>query len=97
MYFKVFLEIIVAIFAFFGFFCLIKIIGVIWFGYDNVRVALEVDTHDTAENIEEFLREAETTCLAWGGREIAILVRSEFADERLMKKLERRHVKYYII
>ena len=97
MYFKVFLEIIVAIFAFFGFFCLIKFIGVIWFGYDNVRVALEVDTRETAENIEEFLKEAETTCLAWGGREIAVLVKSEYADERFLKKLERRHVKYYII
>ena len=97
MYFKVFLEIIVAIFAFFGFFCLIKLICVVWLGYDNVRVAIEVDTQDTAKNIEDFLRDAETTCLAWGGREIAILVRSEFADERLIKKLERKHVKYYII
>lgn len=97
MYFEVFLEIIVAIFAVFGLFCLIKLVDVIWFGCDNVRVTVEVDTPDTAEYICDFLKEAENTCLVWGGREIAVLVRSEFADEKLLKKLEQKRVKYYII
>lgn len=97
MYFEVFLKIFVGIFAVFGFYCLIKLAMVTLFGYDNIRVTIEVDSRDTAANINDFLKEAEEFCLVCGGREIAVLVKKEFADEKLFRKLERKNVKYYLI
>lgn len=97
MYFEVFFEILVALFALFGFFCLIKLIGVIWFGYDNVRVALEVDSRDSAENIDEYIAEAKELCLVRGGRQIAVIVGREYFDEALSKRLEKGRVKYYVV
>lgn len=97
MYFEVFFKIFVGAFAVFGFCCLVKFVGATWFGYDNIRVALEVDSEDTSKNINEYLKEAETMCLACGGGKIAVLVRKEYNSEKLLRKLERRNVKYYII
>ena len=97
MYFEVFLKIFVGIFSIFGFCCLVKLVGVTWFGYENVRVTIDVDSLDTAENINLYLKEAEDFCLVCGGREIAVLVRKEFNSEKLLRKLERRNIKYYII
>lgn len=97
MYFEVFLKIFVGIFAVFGFFCLVKLVGVTWFGYDNVRVTIDIDSPDTVENINSYLNEAENLCLVCGGGEVAVLVRHEYSDEKLLKKLERRNIKYYII
>lgn len=97
MYFEVFLKIFVGIFAVFGLYCLIKLVGVTWFGYDNIRVTVDVDSRDTAENINEFLKEAEDFCLVCGGGEVAVLIRSQFNDEKLVRKLERRNIKYYVI
>ena len=97
MYFEVFLKIFVGIFAIFGFYCLVKLVMVTLFGYDNIRVAVEVDSKDTAANINTFLKEAEEFCLVCGGREIAVLVKKEFGDEKLLRKLERKNIKYYLI
>ena len=97
MYFEVFLKIFVGIFAVFGFFCLVKLVGVTWFGYDNVRVTIDIDSPDTVENINSYLNEAENLCLVCGGGEVVVLVRNEYSDEKLLKKLERRNIKYYII
>jgi hypothetical protein len=97
MYFEVFLEIFVAFFAFFGLLCLVKLIGVVWFGYDNVRVTIEIDSYDSAKNIEEYIKEAQTSGFFWGGNEIAVLVRSKYYDEELAQRLERKRVKYFVI
>ena len=97
MYFEVFFQILVALFALFGFFSLIKIVWSVWFGYDNVRVALEVDSRDSAENIEEYIAEAKELCLMRGGRQIAVIVRREYFNEILIKKLEKSRVKYYVV
>ena len=97
MYFEVFLKIFVAIFAVFGFYCLVRLVGVTWFGYDNIRVTIEVDSPDTAENINTYLKEAENFCLACGGGKVAVLIRQNYNDEKLLRKLERRNIKYYII
>ena len=97
MYFEVFLEIIISLLAFFGVYCIVKLIGVSWFGYDNIMVTVEVDSPDTANNIEEYIKEAETSCLAVGGREIAVIVQAEFYDEKLMGKLKDRKIRYYVI
>ncbi len=97
MYFEVFFEILVALFAIFGFFSLVKLICAIWFGYDNVRVALEIDSRDSAENVEEYIAEARELCLMRGGRELAVIVQGEFFDEELAKKLQKRRVKYYVV
>ena len=97
MYFEVFLKIFVCLFAIFGFYCLVKLVGVTWFGYDNVRVTIEVDSRETAANINAYIKEAEEFCLACGGRKIAVIVKKEFGDEKLLKKLERRNIRYYVI
>ena len=97
MYFEVFFEILVALFALFGFFSLVKLIGAVWFGYDNIRVALEVDSKDSVENIEEYIAEAKELCLMRGGRQIAVIIRREYFDELLIKKLEKSRVKYYVV
>ena len=97
MYFEVFLKIFVGLFAVFGFYCLVKLVAVTWFGYDNVRVTVEIDSADAADNINSYLKEAEEFCLVCGGREIAVLVNKEFGNEKLFRKLERRNIKYYVI
>lgn len=97
MYFEVFLKIFVGIFAVFGFYCLVKLVGVTWFGYDNIRVTVDVDSPDAVENINAYIKEAEDFCLACGGGEIAVLVRREYSDEKLLRKLERRNIKYYVV
>ena len=97
MYFEVFLEIFVAFFAFFGVFCLVKLVGTVWFGYDNVRVTIDVDSPDTVTHIEDYIKEAKNTCFFWGEREIAVLVRRAYYNEALISKLERKHIKYYVI
>lgn len=97
MCFEVFLKIFVGIFAVFGLWCLVKLVGVTWFGYDNIRVTVEVDSRDTVENINEYLKEAEDFCLVCGGGSVAVLIQREFNDEKLVRKLERRNIKYYVI
>ena len=97
MYFEVFLKIFVGLFAVFGFYCLIKLVSVTWFGYDNIRVTLEIDSDDTVEKLNEYLKEAEDFCLICGGGSIAVLVNREYSNEKLIRKLERRNIKYYII
>ena len=97
MYFEVFLEILLAFFALFGVFSLIKLASAIWFGYDNVRVVVEVDSRDSVCNIDEYISEARELCIMRGGRELAVMIRREFYDEELVKKLERKRIKYYII
>ena len=97
MYFEVFFQILLALFALFGFFSLVKLIGAMWFGYDNIRVALEIDSKDSAENIEEYIAEARELCLMRGGRQIAVIVRREYFDDTLIKKLEKGRIKYYVI
>ena len=97
MYFEVFLEIIVAFLAFFGVFCLVKLVGTVWFGYDNVCVTIEVDSKDTVEHIEDYINEAKNTCLVWGGREIAVLVKNKYRDDELLRKLEGKRIKYYFV
>ena len=97
MCFEVFLKIFVAVFSLFGAFCLIRLVFVTWFGYDNVRVAVEVDSAQTAENIGEYVKEAETLCLLRGGGMIAVIIRREFYDEKLVKWLERRKIKIYVV
>lgn len=97
MYFEVFLKILVAFFALFGFFSLVKLIWCVWFGYDNVRVTVEIDSRDTVENIDEYLSEARTLCRIRGGSDLAVMIRKEFYDEKLVKKLEKRKLRYYVI
>lgn len=97
MYFEVFLEIFAAIFALFGIYCLIRLVGATWFGYDNVRAAVEVDSTDTAENINSYLKEAERICLLRGGGRIAVLVRREYCSDKLIRRLKKRKIKYYVI
>ena len=97
MYFEVFLKIFVGVFAVFGFYCLIKLVSVTWFGYDNIRVTVEVDSPNVCENINEYLKEAEDFCLVCGGGKIAVLVNREYSNERLLRTLERKNIKYYII
>ena len=97
MYFEVFLKIFVGLFAVFGFYCLIKLVSVTWFGYENIRVTVEVDSPDACANINEYLKEAEDFCFVCGGRSIAVLINREYSNERLIKKLERKNIKYYII
>ncbi|MBQ7294118.1 MAG: hypothetical protein IJW79_10315 [Clostridia bacterium] len=97
MYFEVFLEIFVGVFAFFGIFCFVKIVGLIWFGYDNVQVAVEIDSPDSVENVQKYIREADMTCFALGGREIVIIVKREYYTDELVKKLDGANLKYYIV
>ena len=97
MCFEVFLKIFVALFAVFGFYCFVKLISLTCFGYDNVRVTIDVDSVDTVENINDYLKEAENFCLVCGGGKVAVLIRREFSDEKLIRKLDRRKIKYYII
>ena len=97
MCFEVFLKIFVAVFSLFGAFCLIRLAIVTWFGYDNVRAAIEVDSAQTAENIDEYIKEAESICLLRGGGRIAVIIRREFYDEKLVKRLERRKIKIYVV
>lgn len=97
MCFEVFLKIFVAVFSLFGAFCLIRLAIVTWFGYDNVRAAIEVDSAQTAENIDEYIKEAESICLLRGGGRIAVIIRRELYDEKLVKRLERRKIKIYVV
>ena len=97
MYFKVFLEILVAFFALFGVYSLVKLMSVVWFGYDNVRVVVEVDGRDAVQNIDEYLHEARDLCLMRGGRELAVVIRKELFDEKLAEKLDKKRIKYYVI
>lgn len=97
MCFEVFLKIFVAVFSLFGAFCLIRLAFVTWFGFDNVRVAIEVDSTETAENISEYIREAEALCLLRGGGRIAVIVKREFCNDKLVKRLERRKIKIYVV
>ena len=96
MYFEVFLEIFVASFALFGFFSLLKLLWIVFFGYDNLKVCVEVDTPETAENIDLFLKEAKSTCLAIGGRGIFVVVEKKYCSEELVNKLEENKIRYTV-
>ena len=97
MCFEVFLEILVGVFAFFGAFCLVKLLGIIWFGYDNVQISVEIDSPDSVKNIEKYIREADVTCLALGGREIVVLVKREYLNDELIEIFEKKNLKYYVV
>lgn len=97
MYFEAFLEIILAFFAVFGVYSLCKFVLAVILGYDNIRIVLEVDTQEVADNIDAYLKEARENCLALFGKKIAVIVRREFLSERLVRKLERKQIKYYVI
>lgn len=97
MYFEVFLKIILAFFAVFGMYSLFKFVFTAVLGYENIRIVIEVDTQEVADNIEAYLREARENCLALFGKQIAVIIRREYLNEKLEKKLERRHIKYYVI
>ncbi len=97
MYFEVFLKIIVAFFAVFGIYSLCNFVFTTFLGYDNIRIVLEVDTQEVADNIERYLSEARENCLALCGKQIAVIIRREYLNEKLIKKLDRRHIKYYVI
>ena len=97
MYFEVFLEILIAVFAFLGIFCFVKIFGIVFFGYDNILVAVEIDSPDSLQNIEKYVREADMTCLAVGGRDIIVIVKQEYFNENLANELEDKNLKYYVV
>ena len=88
MYFEAFLKIILAFFSVFGIYSVFKFIFTAVLGYENIRIVLEVDTQEVADNIEAYLREARENCLALCGKQIAVIIRREYLSERLVKKLE---------
>lgn len=96
MCFEVILPIFVALFAVFGLYCLFALIGETWFGSDNIAVCIEVDTAEVAANLDVYLREARRRPLAHSGG-VTVLVRREHATEALVRKLRRRHIRYFIV
>lgn len=96
MCFEVVLQILVALFAVFGVYSLIALIGETWFGSDNIAVSVEVDTNEAAINLEDYLREAKRRPLSHSGG-VTVLIRREYATEALMRKLGRRHIRYFVI
>lgn len=96
MCFEVVLPIIVALFAVFGVYSLLALIGETWFGSDNIAVSVEVDTSEVASNLEGYLREARRRPLSHSGG-VTVLIRREYATQALTRKLRRQHIRYYII
>ena len=96
MCFEVVLPIIVALFAVFGVYSLLALIGETWFGSDNIAVSVEVDTSEVASNLEGYLREARRRPLSHSGG-VTVLIRREHATQALTRMLRRRHIRYYIV
>lgn len=95
MCFEVILQIILSLFAVFGFCSFLALIEETWFMSDNVTVCVTVDTKDAADDIEGYLREAGKVPLSRGG--VTVLVERRFAEEPLLKKLKRRRLRYFVI
>ena len=96
MCFEVVFPIIVAFFAVFGLYSLICRIGETWFTSDNITVCIEVDTAEVSTEIDRYLKEAGRIPIAHGGQ-ITVLVRPEYADEALLRKLRRRHIRCFVL
>lgn len=97
MYFEAFLEIILALFAVYGVYSLYRFVFSVILGYDNIRIVLEVDTKEVADNIDAYLKEARENCLALFGKQVAVIIRRDLLSEGLIKKLDRKRIKYYVI
>ena len=96
MCFEVILPVIIASFSVFGVYAFVAFIGETWFGSDNISVCIEVDTHEVADCLDIYLKEARRKPMSHSGG-ITVLVRREFATEAFLCKLARRRIRHYVI
>ena len=73
-------EIVVALFAVVGFYCVVKI-GLEWLFYPrNIVVAVEVNTREDADMLDVLLHEAESASFRKCNRRTVVLIASELMD-----------------
>ena len=97
MYFEVFLKVTIAIFAVFGVYSLMILISECVCRSQNIVISVEVDSKETAENVEHYLNEAEKLFFLRSGSEITVVLQKQYATVETLEKIEQRNLRYYIV
>ena len=98
MYFRIALEIIVAVFAVIGLYGTIRRIAQSLFGSKNILIAIEFLTQRDAESAEVLIRDALSQYIYFpSGRVIAISTDSLSADPELQRVLSTYGISLYVI
>ena len=97
MYFEVFLKVTIAIFAVFGVYSLMMLISEYACRSQNIVISVEVDCREVAENIEQYLSEAEKLFFLRSGSDITVILQNQYATAETLEKIEHRNIRYYVI
>ena len=80
MFFLYVIEAMVALFAIFGFYCMIKLFCELLFAPSQLAVAVEVRAREDAEMLDMLLREAQGSLLRIGRARLVVLLSYELMD-----------------
>ena len=97
MYVRVAIEVIVAMFAVFGFYSAIKLLAQRIFSSDNIIIAVEIKTDEDVLNSEMLIREALGSFLLTSSSHIAVLVSEKLCSKELMRVAQKYGVHIHII
>ncbi len=95
MCFGVILPIFLALFAVFGLYQVMVLIGETWFGSNNISVCIYVDTAEVLRNFDTYLREAHRKPMARSGG-VVVWIASPFATESFLNRLRRENILFVV-
>ena len=97
MYVRVAIEVIVALFAVFGFYSAVKLLAQRIFSAENIILAVEIKTDEDVLNAEMLIREALGSFLLTSSSRIAVLVYEGLCCAELRSVVEKYGVQMYIV
>ena len=97
MYVRVAIEVIVALFAVFGFYSAVKLLAQRIFSSENIILAVEIKTDEDVLNAEMLIREALGSFLLTSSSSIAVLVYEGLCSAELISVVEKYGVQMYIV
>ena len=97
MYVRVAIEVIVALFAVFGFYSAVKLLAQRIVSAENIILAVEIKTDEDVLNAEMLIREALGSFLLTSSSSIAVLVYERLCSAELISVVEKYGVQMYIV
>ena len=97
MYVRIAIEVVVALFAVFGFYSAVRLLAQRIFSSESIILAVEIQTEDDVLNAEMLIREALGSFLLASSSHIAVLVPAALCSNELMNVAHKYGVQCYII
>lgn len=98
MVFRLIADVLLAVFAVFGFYAALRLLVAFFASHSNLSLALEIRSPEEAENIDCLLSAAGETFYLRRGKALVVLVDASLSgNTELLKKLKERNVKIHFV